>query len=439
MYTYKNLNFRNNILPISLLGIFLLTSFNSIFNSFSVALGGSVNSTTFLMPPFDLFGDYFKAVFSFDSNSLLRFNLKYFDKLSNVLNEYLQNNNYKTINAVTGMPSNLNGMPLSTAYYALNLRAMTVINPLVLYVVNILFILTLICLVINELIVRPRDKLFLLFAIALSYPFLFFLVRGHLFSWFTTLSLFAYLVALKNKHLNMALFFLAIACNFRPNAIIFFSLLLLVIQNNIIISGFKSFIKFGAIFIVIFIPSLVIANYFYAPYTFINFTQAVANYHSNYVLGNAGLAYGSSLHGLIKVIFLNSNNNEVLILIFTFICVCLAGFFYIKKYLNGLSFIFIISSFYCLATSVFADYYLGIFFLPLIFICMMTSQEKNISTVNIVQIFSCILLLSPKNYLYFSSGISYQVLINPLILCCALVWTYKDALNNSKTHRLNNS
>jgi len=431
----KKKSLKADVFLITFIGIFLLTAFNSIFNSLSVALGSSIDYTTFLMPPSDLFGDYFKAIFSFDINSSLRFSLKGLDKLDIILNEYLQNNNYKTLNPVTGNPSNLNGMPLSTAYYVMNLRLMALINPLVLYIANLFFLLTLLYLVINWLLVSARDKSLFFLAVIFSYPFLFFLVRGHLFSWLTTLSLFAFLVSLEKKRLNLALLFLAIACNFRPNAIIFLPLFLLVIQNRFISNGVKIIFKLMLFFLAIFIPCLLIANYYYAPYTLLNFVEAVANYHSIYVLGKAGLAYGSSLYGLIMSFDPSSKRVEKLILIASFILICITMQLFIKKYINRLSFVFIITSFCCLATSVFADYYLGIFFLPLIFLGMNSSQEKSIPPVNIVQVFSCILLLGPKNYFYFDSGLSYQVLLNPLILCCAVTYTYIDALKHFKNFR----
>ena len=42
-------------------GFAIFVSINSLFNALSVAFGDSLFTNTFLMPPHDLFGDYFNS------------------------------------------------------------------------------------------------------------------------------------------------------------------------------------------------------------------------------------------------------------------------------------------------------------------------------------------------------------------------------------------
>jgi hypothetical protein len=53
-----------------------------------VAFGGSLFTNTFLMPPHDLFGDYFKTTFSFVTNQDIKFDLKNYPVLNKLLHEY---------------------------------------------------------------------------------------------------------------------------------------------------------------------------------------------------------------------------------------------------------------------------------------------------------------------------------------------------------------
>lgn len=153
--------------------IFTLVSLNSLFNVLSVSFGSSILTHTFLMLPHDLFADYFKTTFSFVTNQDINFNLKDYPFLNKLLHEYLNNNHYKTINPETILASNLNGMPISTLFCLANLWVMNFINPMNLFIINIVLILVSTFILLKFTInVKNLNILFILIAIFfLSYAF----------------------------------------------------------------------------------------------------------------------------------------------------------------------------------------------------------------------------------------------------------------------------
>lgn len=422
-------NFQNEkIFRIVFFSIFSLTSLNAIYNSLSSALGGGVATTTFLMPPHDLFGDYFKAIFSFTSENT-NINIPGFDRIGNIINGYLQNNPYKNINNLTGLPSNLNGLPLSTLYAFTNLFLINYVNPFYLYLYVIIFIGLAYLLLINSFIINKSERIYFIFSVIISYPILFIIVRGHLLSLLTTLFIFSYAFFLHKSKINIALFFLAVACNIRPNSVIFLPLIIILsnkISLEFIILGL---FRFLIIFILIFSGCLLIVNNIYDIYNLNNFMSSLKGYHSNYVISSAGLPFGSSLLGGFKFFLGYKSYLEPIILIFSAGSVVYSIYLYFLNRLDITSFVFILCSFYCLSTSVFSDYYLGIFFLPIIFFSLNYKYRHHDKILNYIQIITCVIMLSPKNY-FFNNDISYQVFINPFILLFSVVYTFY--LNHKK-------
>jgi hypothetical protein len=397
--------------------IFIFVSLNSLFNALSVAFGGSLFTNTFLMPPHDLFGDYFKTTFSFVTNQDIKFDLKNYPVLNKLLHEYLNNNNYKAINPETNLASNLHGMPSSTLFCLVNLWLMNFINPLYLFIINIILILVLNFIVLKVNIrLKYSNIIFIVIAIFLSYPTLFMLVRGHLLSALTNLLLLTFLLSLCSSKNLLAVIALALACNIRPNCAIF-AVLFLTCFNYL---GWRAsaliVIKYLLLSIGIFLVSLFFAHKMYTPYTLTNFLMAVKTYRENYIVGDAGFAYGSSLAGGFKFMFGYNWITEVLALLVPLVMLLITSIGYLKNRIDTSSFIFLVCSIYCLATSVFADYYLGIFIAPIICLYLYKKPFSGFSKVHYVQFGVCILMLVPKNYIYTLGGVSHQVLLNPTLL-----------------------
>ena len=419
----EKLNIEKNYFAVVTALVFVLVALNSIFNSISVALGNNIQSTTFLIPPYDLFGDYFKAIFSFSADSSIKFTLNNFPKLNIILNNYIVDNNYKLINPITGLISNLNGMPFSTLFCLINLWIMSFINPLALFFFNILsLLLAFYYVVIQFTKVSKYSGLLLFIALVISYPILFMFVRGHLLSAITNLLLLIFILSIYNKKIGISILALALVCNIRPNAGVF-SLLFLI---NFDYTNWKilllNFVKFILLGLLIFFVSLAIAHDMYPPYTFANFLTSVRSYHDTYMVGDAGLAFGSSLMGGIKLLMGYNKNVEFLVLGGALIFIFLSVLQYVKNKIDPPAYIFLICSIYCLATSVFADYYLGIFIAPIISLYLYKKSDINFMPNDILIFVTCVILLAPKNYIFNQNGISYQVLINPLILLSCSIY-----------------
>ena len=175
-------------------------------------------------------------------------------------------------------------------------------------------------------------------------------------------------------------------------------------------------LKYISLSIGIFFVSLFFAHKMYTPYTLTHFLMAVKTYRENYIVGDAGFAYGSSLAGGFKFMFGYNWITEVLALLMPLVMLLITSIGYLKNRIDTSSFIFLVCSIYCLATSVFADYYLGIFIAPIICLYLYKKPFSGFSKVHYVQFGVCILMLVPKNYIYTLGGVSYQVLLNPTLL-----------------------
>lgn len=408
------------ILKNAFICIFFLTAINAIYNSISVALGGDPLSATFLMLPVDIFGDYFKAIFSFATPGEFNVSIPGFLKLTSVLSDYLNHNSYLLIDVKTGLPGNLHGMPFSTLIGLINLSLMKWIHPFYLFCLFLLIIIIFYW-VFSWFAVRERlASIYLFSSIIFSYPMLFMFVRGHVLSGLTTLAILFYLMALIQRRMNFALLLLAFACSIKPNCVIFFFL--------IWIAGYEitykyivfSLMKFLLIFSLIFMICLAIDGNLYLPYTFHNFISGLQMYQANYVVGNSGLGFGSSLIGAFKMQNMYFINAEFFVLLLLMPLLFLTVWQYQSFRLTKSSFLFILCVIYCLYTPVFADYYLGIFIGPIVLMSYENTGASNQSATRALVFLCSIFALTPKNYFY-SNGISYQVTLNPIVLLSGAV------------------
>jgi hypothetical protein len=222
------------------------------------------------------------------------------------------------------------------------------------------------------------------------------------------------------------LFLLALAVNIRPNLIIFIFALLIndgkkIIKKNLIFDA-GIFLMFSAS---IFVISLFLASILYADYSLSNFLAGLKIYHLLYVVGDGGLAFGSSLFGALKLIFKSPPHLEI---ITTLICLYLFTFFtshYLNRTITKVTYIFILCGIYTLGSPVFADYHLIVFFAPLVLIYLSKKNKSaaDLSSTHKIIFISSILMLIPKN-IFFVHGISFQIIFNPLILLFSFLVIY---------------
>jgi hypothetical protein len=419
MQFLKPFSFSENIILNTGIALFIFVALNGIFNAIAVSLGAKDSASTFLMPPHDLFGDYFKAIFSFIQNE--KIDIRHGPQhLVQLLNTYKSQNPYRAIDLTFNIRSNLHGMPITTLFGLINLKVMAWLNPLYVFILVLIVVLSLTCTLLAGLKLKPREFLVLLLCIILCYPSLFIVVRGHIYSALTTLALLAFIILIYQKKPFKSLIFLAIAINFRPNSLIFILIFILCMPSVSVRQLVKYLLFFISLSCIIFLLSLELVHSIYNEYSWTNFVLAVEMYYKSYVVGNNGLAYGSSLLGALKMVTGTSNLLQPLVVFLMTALIGISIYLKITNKISSLIFIFLICVIYQLATSVFADYYLGIFFAPVVYQLLFVKGE-SISFFNSPgnvsfywPYWSCILLLAPKNYI-FIDNISLQVIINPLI------------------------
>jgi hypothetical protein len=209
-----------------------------------------------------------------------------------------------------------------------------------------------------------------------------------------------------------------LAVNIRPNSIIFIFALLIndgkkIIKRNLIFDA-GIFLMFSAS---IFVISLFLANILYADYSLSNFLAGLKIYHSLYVVGDGGLAFGSSLFGALKFIFKFQPTLEIASALISLIFFSFFTFAYFKSRIDKVTYIYALCGVYTLGSTVIADYHLLVFFAPLALIHLDKGSKlnNNLPTMRRLIFISSILMLVPKN-IFFINGISLQVIFNPLIL-----------------------
>jgi hypothetical protein len=306
---------------------------------------------------------------------------------------------------------------------------MVFISPYNYYALILLLILVTIFYTFKQLNYSRNNLLIIISAFILSYPFLFAVTRGHVYSIIAGIAVINFLIlSYKYDKLRriLMLFLLAIAINIKPTLIIFIFAFLIngetkIIKKNLIFDT-GIFLMFSA---GIFVTSLIFASILYADYSLSNFLTGLKIYHSLYVIGDNGLAFGSSLFGALKFIFKSQPHLEI---ITTFICFCFFTFFtffYLNRIVNKVTYIYTLCAIYTLGSLVLADYHLIVFFAPLVLMRLATRNKLDavLSSTHKLIFVSSILMLVPKN-IFFVNDLSLQIILNPLILLFSLFSIY---------------
>lgn len=394
---------------------------NGFFNSLAVGFGFSFPYTSFLPLHNDLFADLIKTALSFPGKEIISTN-----KWAPIYLDYLNNNPYGGVDALkVGELSNLHGMPLPTliALIVRNLLAKYQPNHVVaLFIIPVLFFYGLLVFKFAN-----KNRLLIIFALFSSYPIVFAISRAHLAALILAFMLIVYIIKVQNeKFIFLSALVLALAVNFRPNAIIFLIIPFFSFGNKYF---YKFLLKFSFLSIIIFSAAIICCNVLYPDYTIANFFKAVGVYRSIYLHQDAGLSFGSSLFGglrLISIVF-KINVDVVLIEAATsvlfLVSACYIYLLMKSKKISHFDLTFSVLCMYSLFTGTFADYHLIVFFAVFLLIPKFTNFDFMYSQVRNVQILSVALVLSAKNYIFINDLTSIQVIVNPLIIFSALVYT----------------
>lgn len=417
--------------------IFSLTALNAIFNSIAFSLGYEFPYATFLFNPNDRFADYFKMVFSYPGAADLQ--IAGASRFSMLLSDYLYNNPYKGLAGLArGELTNFHLTPLTTIISLLNLKFMHYLNPVMIFVAILLLGLTVVYKFIVNISGSKLDLVFLLLSLLFCYPILFMVTRGNVFSGITFMSLLAFLVFMyQDKKRYLALILLAIAVNIRPNSIVFIFALGLCESKNLK-KDIPLFLGMVASF---FIASLFFSNLMYADYNIDNILSGLRIYHAQYVIGNGGLAFGSSLFSPLKAVLGYSKLIETVPIVIAGLFVVISALQLRANKISKIAFVFILCTSYVLGSAVIADYHLAVFFAPLL--CMYLERGKGyfnstspaLTKELLIVFFSSVFVLCPKNYLYIGS-ISGQVALNPIVLLLASIFIVLAGGMKSRGERL---
>ena len=235
------------------------------------------------------------------------------------------------------------------------------------------------------------------------------------------MTIFFFYSVFKKNNIIVPIVLMAIMFNMRPNSF-FLSLLFF---NYGFKKGLAGIIFSALIGIALFVVYLNIASYLYPDYNFKNFKRGVEIYYKLSVLGDGGDSFNNSLLGAFK--FLKFENIEIINKIISVslgLIALLSLYLFAKHKISSFDFIFLICSLYTLASSVFATYYMAIFYTFLLLLFKFDIRSKFTLPIVIASAF----LLIPKNYI-FKSYTSLEVLINPIFLLGAIVFIlYKSIL-----------
>jgi hypothetical protein len=407
------------VLPLALIA---LTLANGFFNSIASAFGAAFPYDTFCFSAGDLLADFIKSAVSFPGPAI-----RSLDHWPPLYRDYVANNPYGGAAALAeGKLSNLHGMPLPT-FILLEARRALAFGGI--YAVTAGFFAGAIApfAALIWFYCRRQGGAAALCALAflLSYPLIFAVTRGNITALLLGLSLVgAVLLIHEGRSPWLVALLLAVAINLRPNAMIFLALPLLHGSfRQTVAWGFASLAMAAAIFA----GALALAHQLYPDYTFAHFTQAVLVYRQTYALGDAGLAYGSSLLGGLKFVnillgsFVATPRLELASSLLGVVALGIWLSLVLSGRLGKRAGLFCFLALYALFSGVFGDYHLIVFIaLVAIFVRDGRNPLANWRNDDFVIAAAALLVLAPKNYLFFG-GLSAQILVNPLILTAALL------------------
>lgn len=412
-----------SVLPIL---IIFFTLLNGFCNSLASAFGRGFPYDSFVFHAGDLLGDFIKASLSYPGPEI-----QGVESWPDLYRDYLANNPYGGVSALAkGELSNLHGMPVPTLVLLEARRAMAFYDPNLVTFTFFTPVIASFCAVIWTQCRKSSARAITVLAYLLCYPLIFAVTRGNITAIMLGNALaVAVLLTIRGRHLWLVLILLAFAVNLRPNAAIFLVLPFLQWSLRRSLAAVAVTLAMAAVF---FLAALTVATHFYPDYTLGNFYQALLVYEKFYALGNHGLAYGSSLLGGAKFVsyfLLGTSPTRALELATSLLGVGAIGlwlFVFLRRQLDPLVGLFILTAIYALFSGVFGDYHLIVFFA---FVVIYVQEGRSPFTGNRSDLLiglAVLIVLIPKNYIFFE-GISAQVVLNPLVLLIAALGVYVTA------------
>ena len=385
------------------------------------SLGFGYPRTSFFFHPQDIFADFFKFIIN-QNNLSQYFMTPQGEKGYPYITPHLNFSFYHQTNFINP--------PFYALISAVNAVFLKLLNPYLVYFLNIFLFLTIFFFQIKKFLVVKETSIIIFITSLFSYSVLFMMNRGHIFSAFTCLILIQILInSYLRKNFILNFFLVLLVFSSKPTALCF---ALYIFYYNI--SFYKKYIYFFLLLILapIFYILFNEFNYFFLGniWSFYNNFDNTFKMHSqqlyyNYVIiGNAGLAFNSSLWGPVKFFLVTFTEFSLHIFVkITFVFISLFFFlfillFFLKK-INITVFAYALVSYYILGSPVSADYHLIVFFGPLLLLLKDWENSDN-KDLYMVLILTIAFIVSPQHYYFFTEKlIAEKTILNPLLILCA--------------------
>jgi hypothetical protein len=249
--------------------------------------------------------------------------------------------------------------------------------------------------------VPRRSWVFVALSTVASYPLVFLLARGNLYAAITGLCLIAALLRPSADWRSALL--IAIAINIRPNAVVCLLPFLLFDWR------WRFIIRVAVASALVFAAGTLLASGLDNRYSLSVWANSLVAYSQHYGAEGAGVHFGSSLYGALHLTIGGGTHSQVFATLFSMTAGATLLWMIWLRRLTYSEAVFGSLCLYAFGTSVFADYHLIAFFVPLVVLL------RDRTSLPVVCQAVTVLVLVAKHYPY--QGVhSVQTLINPALL-----------------------
>ena len=358
----------------------------------------------------DLFADFFKFVLAFPGGDAVQPSPLW--GLGEWIARYQQSQDYAGVEGLaTSRLTTFHVTPLTALFCLVSVRVMQWVDPVLLFAAQAAALGGWwIALAMRNASSRAEGVFWAIAGLA-CYPAAMVFLRGNFYAGCVGLLVIqAMLTAFRQPMSLRAAVLLGLACCIRPNAVIFMLPLLALTSS----SRLGALLCFGATGAGVSLAALWGANALHPEYTLRTFQAALRIYYDTYVVRDLGVAYGSSMFGALKLLFGYRPGLDTLAMVPAALIALATAAMAWRQALRPSSLLFLTAAAYALGSTIFADYHLLPFLLPLLLLAREEEGDAMDARARAVMICSC-LILAPKN-LAFPDQYSWQALANPLIL-----------------------
>ncbi len=415
------MSIRADLYIVALAAILFFTACNGLFDALNIEYGGQ--HSTFLAPAEDRHADLIKAALSFPP-----LGPDFVAGRDDRYRPFYVDNPYKGLEGpARGNLTALQIPPFMILVMLLLKRLILWLGPV--EVVRLYYIIALECLafIAYQFGRGFWRSVFTFIVLGLSYPFLMILCRGNSGALVTSIGLLVFIYeVLIGKRIVVAALCFALAFNCRPNVLLLAPLFLTFGWRR----GLNSFLIFSLASTVVYFGSYAIDLRLYPGYNSGVFHQALRVYYRICILNGLASYFNNSGYGAIWPLIhwqrLPQDVKDISLikaqLGISALAVATVGIFsiyYLLKRIDKYEYAFALSSLYILGSTIVATYHL--FFLAVfVLVLSLPTFKIDYTRRQYLIVAAAIFMLVPKNYV-FHKGLSFEVILNPLVLSLALI------------------